>query len=248
MIKCESNREIMCREGRDSKWGIVILVFNGRGGGERRARFIFFGRDSTVHWRSFWEASWPRKGRTALCFGQLYFLKRRFEVVPRGGNVTQPAARSYPLPLLLLGSTSASTCVGHICHRKLTFPTSLPLLPYITFLTHFAPGENRADRSLGQHFHPCELYIFTLSRDIDKIVDASVYLSPRKLDAFANYTYLVWTGAFAFNIIYKHVRRWRGNVTVVVAVGIIINGNSINGNGEKENKSIDKFDDLFGRL
>lgn len=40
-------------------------------------------------------------------------------------------------------------------------------------------------------------------------MDASVYLSPRKLDAFANYTYFVrgrrgGAAHFAFNIIYKH--------------------------------------------
>lgn len=42
-----------------------------------RAIIYFFGRDYRVYWHRFREG----KRSAALCFGQLYFLKRRFEVV-----------------------------------------------------------------------------------------------------------------------------------------------------------------------
>ena len=103
-----------------------------RGRRPKAARdYIFWPRFDRVHRHTFREGSRARR-RGALCFGQLYFLKRRFEVVTGWKCHAARSPRPGPTPLLYpssLGSTSASTCVGHICHRKLTFPTSLaPLL------------------------------------------------------------------------------------------------------------------------
>lgn len=94
-----------------------FVIFNGRDWekrrGGRRVRDYIFRRDSTdVHWHIL-RSQLPRQG-ARFALDSSISLNDGVEM----SRSPQPATRSYPLPLSFLGSTSASTCVGHICHRN----------------------------------------------------------------------------------------------------------------------------------
>lgn len=144
-----------------------FVIFNGRGWekrrGGRRVRDYIFRRDSTdVHWHIL-RSQLPRQGARFALDSSISLNDGSRQL--RGGNVTQPAARDPvlpPPPLLPRLNFRLYMCWPHMS-PKLTFPTSLaPLhnLPYT-----FRPGENRTDRSLGQHFHPGEvIYLHPFTR------------------------------------------------------------------------------------
>lgn len=127
----------------------------GRRGGEG-TRLYFSARLDRCSLAHFEKPVAPARG--ALCFGQLYFLKRRFEVVTgwKCHAARSPRPGPTPPPLLPRLNFRLYMCWPHMS-PKLTFPTSLaPLhnLPYT-----FRPRRESRGPIAGSTFPPRRGYI-----------------------------------------------------------------------------------------